>query len=130
MSRLKRFIMLAVLAFGLTVLAPLQASAWSPFGALDCKGESGKSAVCNDRGLAGNPISGTDGLILRIADILALFSGAIAVIIIILAGLRFVTAAGSTEDIAGARRTLIYAVVGLVIIAISRTLVGFIVTRL
>jgi hypothetical protein len=130
MSHLKRLFVLMAVVFSFSLLAPLEAYAWSPFGAVECKGEATKSAVCADRGLSGNPVSGEDGLILRVVDILALFSGAIAIIIIILAGLRFVTAAGSTEDIAGARRTLIYAVVGLVIIVISRTLVGLIVTRL
>jgi hypothetical protein len=37
-----------------------------------------------------------------------------------------VTSGGSTEDIAGARRALIYAVVGLIVIALARVIIGLI----
>ncbi|HEX7633403.1 MAG TPA: pilin [Candidatus Saccharimonadales bacterium] len=44
--------------------------------------------------------------------------GALAVLMIVIAGLRFITAQGNPQDVAKARNTIIYAVIGL-IIAIS-----------
>lgn len=126
--RTSQLMLLTVLT--LAVATPGSASAWNPFGGLRCNDGGQGSAVCEDQGKTTNPLTGPDGLILQVADILAFAAGVIAIIIIILAGLRFVTANGSSEDIAAARRTLIYAVVGLVVIVLSRALVGFVIGRL
>lgn len=132
MKGFKRYIAILASILCLTALAPAPAYAWNPFGGLDeeCSGNASTSAVCGDRGKTDDPISGRNGLIMKIVNIVAFVGGGIAVIIIILAGLRFVTAGGNSEDVAGARRTLIYAFVGLVVIALARTLVAFIIGKL
>jgi hypothetical protein len=119
--------LLASLALGLMLLvvAPVGVSqAWSIVPKGDCSGAAAGSAVCEGRNNNSNPLTGSNGLLLNIANIVALVAGAAAVVIIILAGLRYVQSSGNPEDIAGARRTLIYAIVGLVIIVLARALVG------
>lgn len=118
------------LAFGLSGSA---AAAWNPFGGVDCNAQgSGNSAVCKDsqaQASSGNnndPLTGSDGLIIKIANVVAAVAGIAAVIIIILAGMRMVTSGGSSEDITGGRRTIIYALVGLVVIVLARAIVGLI----
>lgn len=107
------------------------ASAWNPFSGVDCSGRAANSTVCKDKGGVGtDPIAGSDGIIMAIVNFIAVIGGIAAIIIIVLAGLRFVTAGGSSEDISGARRTIIYAAIGLIVIALARTIVAFIITRL
>lgn len=120
----KLFASIAVV-FALLTLAPAgMGSAYTIIPKSDCAGDAGNSAVCQSRNNKTNPLTGANGLLLKLATIIAIISGAAAVIIIVLAGLRLVQSGGSSEDIAGARRSIIYALVGLVVIVIARILIG------
>lgn len=108
------------------------AGAWSPFSGVDCS-KAPDSAVCADKDQTSNPLlpqPGDKGLIMKIVDIIALIAGAAAVIIIIISGLRFIQAGGNAEDIAGARRGIIYAIVGIVVIVLARELIFLVLSRL
>ena len=117
--------MSVVLSFAFLVAAPAGVGqAYSIIPRSDCTGAAATSAVCEGRHNTTNPLTGSNGLFLKIANIIALLAGAAAVIIILLAGLRLVQSGGSAEDITGARRSIIYAAVGLVVIVIARLLIG------
>ncbi|HUS25864.1 MAG TPA: hypothetical protein VMY99_00775 [Nevskiaceae bacterium] len=51
--------------------------------------------------------------------------GVLAVILIVLAGLRFITADGDPQEIAKARQTIVYALVGLAIALSAEAIVTF-----
>jgi hypothetical protein len=128
MKKLARIIAAVLL---MALVAGGQASAaWNPFGGVDCSGRAKDSAVCHDRNNSNNPLAGDGGLLLNIVNLLAIVAGIAAVIIIVLAGLRFIQAGGNSEDIAGARRSIIYAVVGLVVIALARWIIVLIIGNL
>lgn len=113
------------------VLAAVPVSAYDPFSNSVCRGvAANESAVCVDGDSREDPITGSEGIILRVVNIIAFVAGAAAVIFIILAGLRMITAAGSSDEFAGARKTVIYAAIGLVVIVFARTLVAFIIGRI
>lgn len=122
-------LMLLTLTFSVGMFTQ-PALAWSPFGGVDCGGNRTNSAVCSDAKGKDDPISGANGLILKITNIVAVIAGVAAVVIIILAGLRFIQSGGSSEDIAGARRSIIYASVGLVVIVLARALIGLILSTI
>jgi len=65
--------------------------------------------------------------IATIINIMSVFGGALAVIMIIIGGFRYITSAGSPEGAKGARNTIVYAVVGLVIIGIAQIIVHFVI---
>ena len=86
------------------------------------------SAVCQDR-TDQNKTPNTDPVvhIVRVAsDIIALLTGVAAVIIIVLGGITMITSTGSAEAVANARKRIIYAVIGLVIVTLAWTLVAFV----
>lgn len=91
-----------------------------------CDGISDKSSICKDINSNTNPISGSDGIIMKITKIVAYIVGFASILMIIIAGLKFVTSNGNSESVAGARNTIIYALVGLVVAAMSQTIVRFI----
>ena len=130
MKRL-RALLIAFMTVGFLSFASVApAYAWSPFGSVDCTGKAAKSAVCTEKGNTENPISGANGLVMKVINIVAYVAGVAAIIIIVLAGLRMVTSGGSSEDIAGARRSLIYALVGIVVIVLARTIIAFVLSAL
>lgn len=88
------------------------------------------SVVCKERDPATNPISGKDGIILRITRFIAIIAGVAAVIMIIISGLRFITSHGDPQTVNGAKNTILYSVVGLVIIVLAQGIISFIVGKL
>jgi len=76
-----------------------------------------------------NPGQGIQNTIKDVIDILSLAGGALAVIMIIVGGLRYVTSAGNQEGTKAAKNTIIYAVVGLVIIAVAQIIVQFVLNK-
>lgn len=120
---------LMALTAGFFLLVP-PAMAADVFNGVDCSGKAAQSAVCQDRGSSGNPLTGRNGAIMKIANIIAAVAGVAAVIMIILSGLKFITAGGDANEIAGARKAILGAVIGLVVIATARFIVALIVSRI
>jgi lysylphosphatidylglycerol synthetase-like protein (DUF2156 family) len=52
--------------------------------------------------------------------------GAVAVLIIVLAGFRYITSSGKPDEIAKAKDTIIYAAVGIIVCVLAVTIVSFI----
>lgn len=83
-----------------------------------------------------NPVAGPNGILQTVTNIMALLTGIIAVIMIIISGMQFITAGGNfAGQRAGdnpskarkARANLVSASVGLAIVALSWTIVTFII---
>ncbi len=66
----------------------------------------------------------------NIIDLLLYLAGMIAVIMIIVAGLRYVTSNGDPQTASKAKNTIIYAIIGLVIAILSYAIVNFVLSQL
>jgi hypothetical protein len=60
-----------------------------------------------------------------IIDLLLFLAGSIAIIVIVIAGLRYVTSSGDPQTASKAKNTIIYAVIGLIIAILSYAIVKF-----
>lgn len=85
--------------------------------------EREQSTTCNSSVDGDDPLTGSDGLIIKIARGVALVAGSIAVIVIIIAGITMVTSSGDSQSFKTARDAVIYASVGLLVIAVAGGLV-------
>lgn len=56
--------------------------------------------------------------------------GGVALLILVIAGLRYIIAAGNAEKMAEARRMIIYTVVGLIVASLAASIVGLVAGRL
>jgi cytochrome bd-type quinol oxidase subunit 2 len=74
-----------------------------------------------------NPQNTVDNTIATVVNVLSYLVGAVAVVMLIIGGFRFVTSNGNAESTKGARNTIIYAIVGLVIVAIAQVIVHFVI---
>lgn len=61
-----------------------------------------------------------------IVNIFSIIVGAIAVIMVIYGGFRYITSGGDSGRVGSAKNTLIYAVVGLIIVALAQVIVQFV----
>lgn len=71
-----------------------------------------------------------DKIIAWVVNILTVIVGITAVIMIIVAGFRFVTSGGDSANVAGAKNTIIYAIVGLIVVALAQVIVHFVLTNI
>lgn len=64
-----------------------------------------------------------------VINLMSAVAGIISVIMIIIAGVKFMTSQGDAGKVASARSTVIYAVIGLVIVVVSQGFVFFVLDR-
>lgn len=79
---------------------------------------------CNTNANQNNGVNVTR-VIKVVINVFSAIVGVVAVIMIIVAGLRFITSAGDASNIAKARSTILYAIVGLVVVALAQVIVHF-----
>jgi len=90
------------------------------------------SAVCLDaaQGQTDNPLFGENGVLTSAISILSLVLGVIAVIVLIVAGIRFATSGGNPQSVGNVRNTIIYALVGIAVAALAQALVQLVLSKL
>lgn len=64
-----------------------------------------------------------------IINIFSAIVGVIAVIMIIVGGLRYITSGGDANKVGAAKQTLIYAIIGLVVVALAQLIVHFVLNQ-
>jgi hypothetical protein len=86
-----------------------------------------KSSACSNNG--SNPLTGKTGLLSKITSIISYLAGISAVLLIIISGFMYVTANGDSSKLNTARTTIIYAVVGLIIVLLAQTIIIFVINK-
>ena len=64
-----------------------------------------------------------------VVNTLSLIVGIVAVIMIIIGGLRYITSGGASDKVSGAKDTIVFAIVGLVVVALAQVIVRFVLNR-
>lgn len=88
-------------------------------------------AACDGIGLTGGSCgTGAEskiyGLLSTVVNTLSIIVGAVAVIMIIVAGFKYITSNGEANNISSAKNTLIYAVVGMFIVVFAQAITRFV----
>jgi hypothetical protein len=115
-------IMVAVLGGTLLLVPAPSAHAINVFG--QCSGNA-DSSVCKAQGT-----DSATSLIKTVIDTMLFLLGSIAVIMIVIGGIRYTTSNGESSQIKSAKDTIMYAIVGLAIAILSYAIVNFVVGSL
>jgi len=83
---------------------------------------SGTTSSCDKTGNA----SGLKNVAANIVKIFSYIVGIIAVVMIIYGGFRYITSGGDSGKVGNAKNSLIYAIIGLVIVALAQFIVHFV----
>jgi cytochrome bd-type quinol oxidase subunit 2 len=70
-----------------------------------------------------------NNIIKTIVNIFSLIVGIVAVIMIIVGGLKYITSGGESNNISSAKSTIIYAIIGLVVVALAQFIVQFVLNK-
>jgi hypothetical protein len=131
MSRIKLFIGICAIAiFGIGGAVPVLANADTlP------QPKSAQQTVCqaldqtdNCTQAANSPQSGLkiDDIIAAIVNIFTFVIGVVAVIMVMVAGYRYVTSGGDSSKVSGAKSTITYALIGIAVAALAQGIVRFV----
>lgn len=69
-------------------------------------------------------------IIHTIVNLLSAVVGIVAVIMIIVGGFRYITSGGNDTSVTGAKNTILYAIIGLVVVALAQLIVRFTLSKL
>jgi cytochrome bd-type quinol oxidase subunit 2 len=89
-----------------------------------CAGVGGGSGGC-----VANPEGSINNTLTNAINIFSVLIGIIAVIMAVVAGFKYVVSNGDTNGINSAKETLVYALVGLAVVAFAQALVHFVLFR-
>lgn len=130
MQKIKNIIVSSVLLIGL--ITPFAVT--SPVFAADPPpppGSGGRTEACSAIGGSGcSEGAGQLETVIRTAiDILSAIGGIAAVIMIVIGGFKYVTSSGDSQSVGNAKNTIIYSLVGLIVIAFAQVIVQFVLER-
>ena len=120
------------LALSLGLLSPVHA-ATDPTATADCNTvTSGIShgADCAKPTNAPTNLFGANSIFVTITNILLFIIGAIAVIMLIIGGVRYVVSAGDQNAVTSAKNTILYAIIGIVVAFLAYAAVNFVSNQL
>lgn len=89
----------------------------------ECTGPGSTSAVCRARNT-----DNVDSIAQSITKLLLWIIGVVAVIMLVVGGLRYITSNGNPEQIKSAKNTVMYAIVGLVVAMMGYAIVTYVVS--
>ncbi len=72
-------------------------------------------------------LTGPSGLIYRVISLMLFIAGALAVFFVIIGGYQYITAAGNEEQSEKGKKTLINAVIGIIVIVLSFVIINVVV---
>jgi cytochrome bd-type quinol oxidase subunit 2 len=115
---------LSALSAGASELSPATAFAITPAANEACQGVGlATGSGCSDNG---TQVSSTLNTFINIFSAIV---GIVAVIMIIIAGLQFITSGGNAQNVTKARSSLLYAIVGLIVVVSAQLIVHFVITQ-
>ena len=86
----------------------------------------GEDGTCVTDDAAGEQVNNTVTLALNLFSAIV---GIIAVVMIIVGGVKYITSQGESSNITAAKNTILYAVIGLVVVALAQIIVRFVLER-
>jgi hypothetical protein len=95
-----------------------------------------EATLCKEAGNSGgqtaqsNSLYGPNGIITKVVKILTQVIGFAAVVVIIVGGFKYVTSSGDPNNVTSAKNTILYAVIGLVVAVLGRSIVVFVLNKL
>ncbi|CAN5657901.1 hypothetical protein BH23PAT2_BH23PAT2_06010 [soil metagenome] len=75
------------------------------------------------------PTVSVNSAVAKAIDIFSYIVGVISVIMIIIGGLKYITSSGDPSNVTSAKNTILYAVIGLVVVALAQVIVIFVLDK-
>jgi hypothetical protein len=122
---IKKLMMIAL------VVVSLGAAGMIAFASPELAYADAKDDVCAGLpgGCAANSDNKINSTLKSVVGILSAIVGIVAVIMLIVGGFRYVTSGGDSSKVASAKNAIIYAIVGIIVVAFAQFIVQFVLDR-
>ena len=123
MKKIFKFILPIVIFtafFGISIAGSLDASAVT----LREGAEAARCTECPEN------LFGDTGIFKQITNVVLYIVGVVAVIMLIIGGIKYVVSGGDAKKVTDAKNTVLYAIIGLVIAFLAFAIVNFVITSL
>ncbi|OVE79230.1 hypothetical protein BVY00_00955 [bacterium G20] len=95
-----------------------------------CQGANlSTTAVGTDSSCGTADVSTFQQTLTTIINIISILVGVAAVIMIIFGGFKYITSSGDAEKVKGAKNTILYGIIGLIIVALAQIIVKFVLNQ-
>lgn len=84
------------------------------------------SEVCKNQS---DPISGTGGLLNDVTAVVSIVAGIAAVVMIMVGGYKYITSGGDSSKVQEAKKTIMWSLIGLVVIILARSIILFVLSK-
>ena len=120
----------AALLLPVAIPAVASAATFDPAGGLNCGtnielSETGTCATTGD----GDATTKVNNAVSLALNLFSAVVGIIAVVMIIVGGVKYITSGGDSGNVASAKNTILYAIIGLVVVALAQIIVRFVLAR-
>lgn len=98
---------------------------------LDCSDpEVAQTDFCKGKAAENRDLLGADGIITSVIQLIVYMTGAISVIMVVIGGFRYVLSGGDSNATAGAKNTIMYALIGVVVAIFAQAIVSLVLSKL
>lgn len=129
-TSLRSLLVVPVLAFAFVAVVPataVYASPVTPVGDCDDSALGIKNGVkCAKSDDQQEDLFGPTGVFKKVTDVLLFIIGAVAVIMLVIGGIRYTVSGGDQAAVTAAKNTILYAVVGIIVAILAYAVIGFV----
>lgn len=125
---MQSLLIVPAVVLGISVAVPSVAGAACQTGSNAVNSGLKGGADCAQGAGQQSDLFGANGVFKTITNVLLYIIGAIAVIMLIVGGIRYVTSGGDAGAVTSAKNTILYAVVGIVVAILAYAVVNFVIT--
>ncbi len=130
LTKIKSSLALGLATLNLFIFSPAALAAAPPAtNPIQNEIESGVNSAAGSSGAGANATGQVNNTIASVVNVLSTIVGIIAVIMLIIAGFRYVTSGGNSDKITSAKNTMVYAIIGLIIVALAQIIVRFVLNK-
>jgi H+/Cl- antiporter ClcA len=123
-QRIKHLVLVFAAVLGMTSFIAMPVGAINVFDKIHCDDTNKDTSVCKSK-----DSDSVATLVQTIISILLFAIGSIAVIMIIVGGIRYTLSNGDASQIKSAKDTILYAVIGLIVSLLAYAIVNFVVAQ-
>jgi hypothetical protein len=134
-NNIKNFFAAVFLVLGLTLapvsfagIAVAQSAEYQP-GGQACSGANGEQVIGGSQTCDDGDANSLPEIVAFIINVFSWIIGAVSVIMIIYGGFRYITSGGDSNGVTAAKNTILYAIIGLVIVALAQIIVNFVLNK-
>jgi Type IV secretion system pilin len=111
------------------VLAPASVIAAPSIQENLCDGVSLEAGAATGCPTAGDENAGLNAIITLVINVFSVVVGFIAIVMMIYGGFKYITSSGDSGNVTSAKNTIMYALIGLVVVALAQLIVRFVLAK-